>query len=148
MVETRCVADCLCHVNPYDYVPCCPIHHRPLRAAEAGYGQCSWARTQPIPHVGGVRRQTSTCTVFGPDQWAWLPRERFDARDLPPLNGEQPPRIPDIGSPWDLVEALCGKCELLTPHVEGQNRRVCSMCGTARWVPSPQYPVTHKELNG
>jgi len=139
MPETPCVAGCHCHVNPYDHVPCCPVHHRPLRAAEAGYGQCSWAREQPVRHLGGVRRLTNRCTVFGPTEWLWLPRERFDARDLPPLNGETPPRLPSVGSPWSILLALCGDCGLGTEHVEGQNRRVCTVCGAARWVPSPMY---------
>lgn len=139
----RC-ADLACpcseHVTPATHVAVCPVHFAPLVAGEPGTGRCLWrGETGNVTHIGGQRLDTLVeCGAWEPGRWAWLPRERFDDRDLPPANGWQAPDMADVfpAAPrlryrLDVVRR-CGSCELELPHAQVGSTFVCLKCGEGR----------------
>jgi ribosomal protein S27AE len=125
-------------VNPFDYVPVCPRHSLPLHAAEAGYGQCPWI-DRDLPRrqlAGGVSvRARRRCIAWRPTSWVWRPRALFNGDDLPPYNGFQPPRTPDLSDTrWQRREHTCPACGERVLHLLGEHRRVCTGCGYAAWA--------------
>lgn len=136
--------DCLCHVNPRDYVPCCPRHGLPLVAAEAGHGTCLWVGKQKkvSRDVDGREvKQYERCTTFGPGVWVWSRRDKFNGDEIPPHNGYTPPTYDRVGGPhWHVgLEQRCSECGGYTPHAIGESRAVCLTCGAMTWHPAPAH---------
>lgn len=131
----KCSAFCICHLNPHDYVPVCPTHFRPLIAAEAGNGFCTWTAPRVRNHVGGQEFTSGRCIAWGPGSWEWKPRRMFNQSDLPPFNGWQPPKTPPWMEPrtWGFETHDCPTCGETT-HTVGDDRLVCLGCGLCRWT--------------
>lgn len=129
------------HANPRDYIPVCPVHSLPLVAAEAGHGQCLWqGRRKFSEWVDGHRvTRRERCITFGPKAWHWLPRDLFNADQIPPGNGYTPPSYDHTGPAWGFVLRTCPHCNEPTKHVTDASQYVCTECGASQWLPAPMY---------
>jgi len=69
----RLFCGCVCHSADIQrtHVACCPKHRVPLRDLRANNGWCPY----PVTYEGHK--------VVIRSDWLWLPREMFDARDVP-----------------------------------------------------------------
>lgn len=137
---------CHCQTNPRDYVPVCPRHGLPLRAADAdpALGTCPWfpgnSNTGPgfperAPQGGYVLRPTADrCLTWRPQSWSWRHRDTFNTEDLPPYNGWKPPDYDHEGPRWATdLESYCRDCKSNQPVIVGPHELVCITCGAAYW---------------
>lgn len=140
MISEECAHGCMCHVNPRDFVPVCPLHNLPLHAAEAGRAECPW-RGAKRRHIGGEGFTRNRCHTYPPEAWGWARRDTFNQADLPPYNGFQAPNVDRHGGPrWNVnTSGLCLDCGVQTPHAFGENRAVCLACGVVTWQLDPAY---------